>query len=434
MPALILSRGAFLTVNAADEVLPAADLRIEDGRIAAIGPAGTLAQPGDMVIDCRDALVMPGLVNVHTHAGTALFRGLVEDAPREFWSGRYSVPGQEHLTADDYALSASAACAEFLLNGVTTIADRLGGMDRIAPAIADSGIRAAVGQTLSDAAAPPDWRTAEAVIERFGVDPAASRVFAGIAPHALDSCSDALLAECARRAERLGARVFIHVAQSAPEVAAVRGRGHDGALGCMAAAGLVGGHVVAAHCIYLRESELEDWPRHGIAIAHCPASNLKIEARTLPVHRLIGRVPIGLGTDWTVTDNAMDLLAEARLAALVGKLLAGDPQTLPVRQMIRMLTIDGARVLGLDHLVGSIEPGKRADLVVLDLSGLEANPRHDLAANVLYSMTARCVRDVMVDGAVLVRDFRLTRCDAASMARAHDTLAAKLQESRSGRA
>ena len=144
--------------------------------------------------------------------------------------------------------------------------------------------------------------------------------------------------------------------------------------------------------------------------------------------------PIGLGTDWTVTDNAMDLLAEARLAALVGKLLAGDPQTLPVLQMIRMLTIEGARVLGLDHLVGSIEPGKRADLVVLDLSALEANPRHNLAANVLYSMTARCVRDVIVDGAVLVRDFRLTRCNAASMARVHDTLAAKLQESRSGRA
>lgn len=428
MPALILSGGAVLTVNAADEVLPAADIRLEGMRIAAIGRAGSLAQPGDAVIDCRETLVMPGLVNVHTHAGTALFRGLVEDAPRAFWAGRYAVPGQERLTAEDYALSARAACAEFLLNGVTTIADRLGGMDLIGPAIAESGIRAAVGQTLSDATTPPDWRRADAVIEYFGVDPAASRVFAGIAPHALDSCSDALLAECARRAERLGARIFIHVAQSASEVAAVRARGHDGALACMAATGVIGGHVVAAHCIYLNEGEFEDWPRHGVAIAHCPASNLKIEARTLPTHRLVGQVPIGLGTDWTVTDNAMDLLAEARLAALVGKLLAGDPRALPVWQMIRMLTIDGARVLGLDHLVGSIEPGKRADLVVLDLTRLEANPRHDLAANLLYSMTARSVRDVVVDGELLVRDFRLTRADADSMARIHEALAAKLRQ------
>src|SRR5262249_7915178 len=151
-----------------------------------------------------------------------------------------------------------------------------------------------------------------------GVDPAVARVVAGIAPHALDSCGDDLLRECARRAEGLGAAVFIHVAQSAPEVEAVKARGHAGALACLEANGLIGGHVVAAHCIYLDDSEIARWPQSGIAIAHCPASNLKIEARTLPIHRLLGRVPIGLGTDWTASDNAMDLLAEARIAALVG--------------------------------------------------------------------------------------------------------------------
>jgi 5-methylthioadenosine/S-adenosylhomocysteine deaminase len=423
-PALVLSGGAVLTVNATNELVAAADLRIEGADIAAIGPMGTLAKPGDAVIDCRDTLITPGFVNVHTHAGTALFRGLVEDAPRDFWTRGYAVPGQERFTPDDYAASARAACAEFLLNGVTTIADRLSGMDRIGPAIAESGIRAAIGQTLRDAGAAPDWRTADAVIERFGVDPAASRVFAGIAPHALDSCSDELLAECARRAEHLGARVFVHVAQSAAEVTAIRDRGHAGALACLEATGLVGGHVVAAHCIYLKDFELDAWPRHGVAIAHCPASNLKIEARTLPIHRLVDRVPVGLGTDWTVSDNGMDLLAEARIAALVGKLLAKDPQALPVARMIRMLTADGARVLGIDHLVGSIEPGKRADLVVLDLTQLEANPRHDLAANLLYSMTTRSVRDVLVDGALLVRDFRLTRADAGAIARLHNATAA----------
>jgi len=423
--ALVLEGGAVLTVDPADRLLDAADVRVEGAAIAAIGPAGTLARPGDTVLDCRDALVMPGLVNVHTHAGTALFRGLVEDAPREFWAGRYAVPGQERFGADDYALSAQAACAEFLLNGVTCIADRLGAMDRIAPAIAASGIRAVVGHTISDATAPPDWRTADAVIERFGTDPAASRVFAGLAPHALDSCSDALLAECARRAERLACRVFIHVAQSRPEVAAVRRRGHDGALACLVAAGLAGPHIVAAHGIYLTDAEIGAWPRYAIALAHCPASNLKIEARTLAIHRLIGTVAIGLGTDWTVSDNAMDLLAEARLAALVGKLLADDPEALTVRQMIRMLTRDGARVLGLDHLVGSVEPGKRADLLVLDLTRLAANPRHDLAANLLYAMSPRCVRDVLVDGALLVRDGRLTSGDEAALAARHDAVAAK---------
>jgi 5-methylthioadenosine/S-adenosylhomocysteine deaminase len=418
--AIILGGGAVLTVNRADGVLPAADIRIDGDTISAIGAAGSLARPGDTLIDCRETLIAPGLVNVHTHAATAFYRGMAEDRPREFWSAGYAMPGQERFTVEDHVFSVRAACAEFLLNGVTCIADRLGNMDRIAPAIEESGIRAVVGQSLVDARAPADWKTAHAVLERFGTDPR-RRVFAGIAPHALDTCSDELLKECARQAERTGARVFLHVAQNEPEVAIVRRRGHDGALACLAQTGLATSNTVAAHAIYLSDAEFDAWPGYGIAIAHCPASNLKIEARTLPLARLVGRVPIGLGTDWTASNNSMDMLIEARLAALVGKMRADDPQALPVAQMVRMLTIDGARVLGLDGLIGSIEAGKRADLVVFDANKLETTPAHDPMANLIYSMGPRSVRDVLVDGAILVRDGKLVRDDEATLARRHRT-------------
>ena len=414
--AILLQGAAVLTVDPAGAVLPAADIRIEGGIISGIGAAGTLARDGDEVVDCADALVMPGLVNVHTHAATAFFRGLADDLPRAAWPPAYRVPGQERFVLDDFLGSARAACAEFLLNGVTTIADRLGDMDRIAPVIAASGIRAVVGQTITDRAGPADWSPTERVIERFGTDPRA-RVHAGLAPHAPDSCSDALLAECARRAGRLGCRVFLHVAQSRDEVAAIRARGHAGALECLRRAGLVGPHIVAAHGIYLDDDEIGAWPEAGISLAHCPSSNLKIEARTVPIHRLLGRVPVGLGTDWTASSNAMDLLAEARLAALVGKLLADDPEVLTVDQMIRMLTVQGARVLGLDHLVGSVEMGKRADLLVLGLDRLEMTPAHSHASNVVYSANPRVVRHVMVDGEWRVRDGRLTGDDEAEIAR-----------------
>jgi|FEC22Drversion2_1045045.scaffolds.fasta_scaffold00734_5 5-methylthioadenosine/S-adenosylhomocysteine deaminase len=415
--ALVLQGGAVLTANADNDFPPAADIRIEGTDIAAIGAAGSLAQPGDRVIDASETLVTPGLINVHTHAATAFFRGLADDRSRAFWAG-YAVPGQEHFTIDDYTGSVRAACAEFLLNGVTCIADRLGDMDRIAPAIAETGIRAIVGHTLTDNRKPADWGTVDALIERFGTDPR-SRVSAGIAPHALDTCSDALLMECARRAERSGARVFIHVAQSEPEVAAVRARGYDGALACLAKTGLASPITVAAHALYLSDAEIEAWPRHGIAIAHCPASNLKIEARTMPLFRLVGRVPIGLGTDWTVTNNSMDLLAEARLAALVGKMVADDPEVLTVQQMVRMLTIDGARALGIDRVTGSIEPGKRADLVLFDANRLEATPAHDMASNLLYAMAGRLARDVLVDGELLVTGGKLVRDDETALARRH---------------
>jgi 5-methylthioadenosine/S-adenosylhomocysteine deaminase len=209
--------------------------------------------------------------------------------------------------------------------------------------------------------------------------------------------------------------VFLHVAQSQPEVAAVRARGHAGALACLRRAGLTGPDVVAAHAIYLDEAEIEGWCADGTAIAHCPASNLKIEARTIALHRFAGRVPVGLGTDWTASDNACDLFWEARLAALVGKMRADDPTVLPVRQMLRMMTIEGARVLGMDRLIGSVEPGKRADLIVLDLDRLEMAPAHDLAANLLYSASGRCVRDVLVDGVVLKRGHALVRADEAAL-------------------
>jgi 5-methylthioadenosine/S-adenosylhomocysteine deaminase len=421
--AIVLSGGAVLTVNDTNDFLPAADIRVEGDIISAIGAAGSLAQPGDTLIDCCETLIAPGLVNVHTHAATAFYRGMAEDRPREFWSAGYAMPGQERFTVEDHVFSVRAACAEFLLNGVTCIADRLGNMDRIAPAIEESGIRAVVGHSLVDARAPADWKTAHAVLERFGTDPR-RRVFAGIAPHALDTCSDDLLKECARQADRTGARVFLHVAQNEPEVAIVRRRGHDGALACLVQTGLATSNTVAAHAIYLSDAEFDTWPSYGIAIAHCPASNLKIEARTLPLARLVGRVPIGLGTDWTVTNNSMDLLAEARLAALVGKMRADDPEALTVQQMVRMLTIDGARVLGIDRLTGSIEPGKRADLVVFDTTRLEANPAHDPASNLVYSIGPRSVRDVFVDGDLLVRNGRLERDDEIALARSHRHLGA----------
>jgi 5-methylthioadenosine/S-adenosylhomocysteine deaminase len=415
--ALVLQGGAVLTVNAANDFLAAADIRIGGSSIVAIGAPGTLAKPGDEMIDATDTLITPGLVNVHTHAATAFFRGLADDKPRAFWAG-YAVPGQEYFTIDDYKASVRAACAEFLLNGITCIADRLGDMDRIAPVIAESGIRAIVGQTLTDKNSAGAWKITDALLERFGSDGTA-RVSAGIAPHALDTCADALLKDCARRAERAGARVFLHVAQSEPEVAAVQARGHSGPLACLIATGLANERTVAAHALYLSDSEFDDWPRHGIPIAHCPASNLKIEARTLPLARLVGRVPIGLGTDWTVTNNGMDLLAEARLAALAGKMKADDPAVLDVRQMVRMLTIDGARVLGLDRLVGSIEVGKRADLVLFDANRLEATPAHDMASNLIYSMNGRMARDVLVDGQILVRNGKLTRMDEQALVRDH---------------
>jgi 5-methylthioadenosine/S-adenosylhomocysteine deaminase len=267
--AIVLSKAAVLTVDANNRFLPAADIRIEGRTIEAIGAPDSLARPGDIIVDCSEALVTPGLINVHTHAATAFFRSLADDRPREFWSAGYAVPGQERFTVAHHVSSVRAACAEFLLNGVTCIADRLGDMDHIAPVIEQTGIRAIVGHTLLDSRGPADWKTADAVLERFGTDPA-KRVSAGIAPHALDSCSDALLREVARRADKTGARVFIHVAQSEPGCA-VQTQPYRGAQLSRATASPP--FTVAARDLSERCGV------RGLAAthrSHCPANNLKI--------------------------------------------------------------------------------------------------------------------------------------------------------------
>ncbi len=416
---LVLSGAAVLTMDAGDRLLPSVDIRIDGRTIAAIGDAGTLRTAGEEVIDCADTLIMPGFINAHTHACAGILRGVAEDKPRGSLGEYYVLPGSEKLGPEEYAFAAGIACHEFLLAGVTCIADRYGFMDRIGPAIEASGIRAVLGPTLTEGQGPADWRTADAVMERWGTSPE-GRISAGIAPHAPNTCSDALLRRCAEEAERRGCRLFLHLAQSELEVEQLRKRGYPGALASLTQNGIAGPHVVAAHCIYLTEPEIEEWPRHGISIAHCPASNIKVEGRTIALDRFAAHVAIGIGTDWAPSDNAMDMLAETRLAALVGKLKADDPSVLPVRRMLRMATIESAKVLGLDRVTGSVETGKRADLVVIDLKRLSANPRHDLAANVLYSMGPHCIRDVLVDGAMLVRHGKLTRADEADLSRKLD--------------
>ncbi len=200
---LVLSGCAVLTMDADARLLPAADIHIVGTDIAAIVAPGTGRGDGDEVIDCRDTLVIPGLVNAHTHAATGLLRGLAEDKPRSFWA-EYRIPGQDRLTVDDYVASARASCAEFLLNGVTAIADRFGHMDHIGAALETSGIRAILGPTISDASTDADRRCAEAVFERWGSDPA-KRISAGLAPHALTPARTTCSAAAPRKPSAIGA-------------------------------------------------------------------------------------------------------------------------------------------------------------------------------------------------------------------------------------
>ncbi|HKX19102.1 MAG TPA: amidohydrolase [bacterium] len=414
----ILTGGTVVTMNARDEVLSPGTVVIEHARIASVGSDGTAgpARPDDAVIDCRGHLVMPGLINTHTHAGFALFRGLGEDrTPEEWFASAFAPPYMTGAVPEDYYWGTMLGGLEMLMNGVTCTADRFSFMAVIAEAFDRLGMRAVVCHTLRDLTQPLEWDLAMALIDRWGTD-ADARIHCGIGPHAPDTCSDDLQRRIRRTARETGAHVFIHCSQAPAELAALRTRGHRGGVHCLAATGLLGPDVVAAHCTYIDEEEVRLLADSGTWVSHCPVSAARIEGRLAPIPALVrAGAHVALGTDWAVTNNGMDMFDEMKSAGILNKLASHDTSVLPSAALLRMATIDAARALGIDGHTGSLEAGKCADLIALDMRSPHLQPWLDVPATLVYSAKGLDVRHVWVDGRCLVRDRRPLAVDAAEM-------------------
>jgi len=407
---VVLLADQVLTLDAQATVHAPGAVTIEGTQIRAVGPPP--ARPTGDVLDLRGCVLLPGLVNTHTHTPMWVFRGLTEDVPRGEWLTGRLLPLEKRLGPDALRRSALAGCLELLQNGVTTIADRYGHMDAVATSVEASGLRAVVGHSLFDRSAASDLARSEALIERLGTDPARARVWAGLAPHATDTCGPDLLRRVRQLADRTGARVFIHLAQSEEEVATVKAGGAAGCASYLDGLGLLAPDVVVAHATYLTSAEADLVGARRTAVAHCPSSNAKLEGRVAPIARMrrAGAV-VGLGTDAACCSNGMDLFDEMKVAGLLNKVAADDPAALPALDILRAATSEAARALGIDHLVGTLEPGKRADIVAVRTRGAHLQPWHDPVANLVYAARGSDVAAVFVDGRVVVRDGRPVELD-----------------------
>ena len=403
---------------------------IAGGAIAGVGDVASQYAAKE-VVDCSGRVVMPGFVNAHTHAPMSLLRGLADDLRLDVWLMGYMMPVEREFVRPEFvALGTSLACAEMIRSGTTCFADMYYFEQSVAEAAAAAGMRALCGQTVlkfpaPDAASFEDsLALAREFIAKWKGHPL---IVPAPAPHAPYTCTVEILRACAELATEFDVPLHTHVAETAFEVEQWRRQYGAPVVPWLKKQRLFDARVLAAHCVHVDEGEIRTLHDAGAGVAHNPTSNLKLGSGVAPVAKMLDLgVAVGIGTDGSASNNDLDMFEEVRLAALLAKGLASDPTALPAREALAMATRIGARALHLGHLTGTLEPGKRADLMVIDLEQPHNVPRFErdpdaVYSQIVYAAKSTDVVDVMCDGRWLMRDRQLLTLDEGELrAAAHD--------------
>jgi len=384
-------------------------LAIRDNRIAFVGRNGATTRiAAETEIDGRGKLALPGLVNCHTHAAMTLFRGMAEDRPLDVWLGKTIWPLEARLKAEDVYAGSMLACLEMIKNGTTCFADMYFQEHMVAKAVEESGLRAVLAEGIIEAGhkliGKKMLARSEDFAKRFN-GRAEARIGTMLAPHAVYTCSSDLLSKVHEKASRLGVGVHLHLAESKATDAEFQKKHGLTETELLDKTGLLENHVLAAHCINLSGSDMRILSRRGVNVAYVPVSNMKLGIGAARIKDLTDLgINVGLGTDGPASNNALDMYETMKIGALLQKLVYLDPSILPAHEVLRMATTNGARALSLEKEIGSLEKGKKADVILVDLKKPHLTPLHDACAAMVYSARGSDVDTVIVDGKILMCD------------------------------
>src|SRR5882724_1163719 len=415
---LLIKNGILITMDPEDRILRD-DLLIRDGRIAGIGEAGQLA---DKIIDATDCAVLPGFVQTHLHLCQTIFRGAADDLSLIDWLKRRVWPMEAAHTAESVRASARLGLAE-LIKGGTTCAltmETVGHTEEVFKAVKESGFRATVGKCMMDKGdgvpAALHEKTAESISQSVTLlnewhGAAQGRIRYCFAPRFAISCTRELLSEVARLAREHGVMVHTHASENLHECEMVERETGLSNINYLDSVGLTGRHAVLAHCVHVGQAEIELLGRTDTNVAHCPSSNLKLGSGIAPIVEMLKEgLSVSLGADGAACNNRLDMFTEMRTAALLQKVIHG-PEVLPAERVLRMATIDGARALGLEGEIGTLEAGKWADITVVRLGELHSVPITDLVSTLVYSAQATDVQTVLVAGRLVMENRELRSLD-----------------------
>jgi 5-methylthioadenosine/S-adenosylhomocysteine deaminase len=400
-----------ITQNPERDILEHVDIRVDDGRIVEIGEDLTR---DDSTIDCSDRAVLPGLVNAHTHAGMNVMRGISDDKPLQAWLEEDIFPAEEFMDHDAVYYGTLHAIAEMVQTGTTCFNDMYLGKPA-AEAVDDFGMRAVIARGVTDTDGERDHRITESQ-EFLDAYTDHNRITPVAAPHAVYTCSDELLAAMQAQAEEYDTLLHIHLSETQQENADCRDAHGMTPAAYLHDRGLLTERTVAAHGTWLTEHDMRLLQKTGAGVAHNPCANLKLGSGIADVPRLQAHdVTVGLGTDSVASNNSLNLFEEAKFAALLHK--RDDPRQMTAQDVLDMLTVDGAELLGLDDQIGSIARGQQADLITVALDDIGLSPQYGtdgLVSNLVYAFNGR-VTDVFVQGDPLLRDGALQTIDGTAV-------------------
>jgi 5-methylthioadenosine/S-adenosylhomocysteine deaminase len=415
---LLVTGGTVVTMDAQRRVIEDGAVAIRGDSIVAVGPRAEIESRFEaaQTIDAHGALVMPGLINGHAHAAMSLFRGLADDLALDEWLQKYIFPAEaRNVTPDFVNWGTKLGVLEMLRGGITTYADMYYFEDVVARVTKDAGMRGVLGETIIDFPAPDNKTPGEALaytqkyLNQWKGDPL---IIAAVAPHSIYTCSEKTLQDAATLARRNGAPILIHIAEAQFELEQSREKHGATPVAYLERAGILGPDVIGAHCIWVDQADIATLAHFNVGCINNPSSNMKTAAGVMPVPEMLAAgEPIGLATDGAASNNNQDMFEEMDLAAKLQKIARMNPRALPEKQVVEMATINGARALHLEKIIGSLETGKKADLILVDIGAPHATPMYDVYSELVYALKASDVRTVVIAGNIVMRDRRMLTLD-----------------------
>ncbi len=426
---ILVANGIVLTMDACDRTIDDGAVAVRQDRIVAVGPSRDFEgwQIG-RTVDARGGIVMPGLINVHTHAAMTCFRGLADDLPLMRWLDDHIFPAEASLDPEKVAAGTTLACAEMILSGTTCFCDMYLFEHAAAEAARAAGMRAVVGEVLFDFPSPAygpidrGFAATRALIDRWRGDPF---IQVAVEPHSPYLCSPDLLEKARDMAWNSGCLLVTHLSETESEVSRIMETYGRTPVAHLDDIGLLGPRLLACHCVVLTAADIALLADRGVKVAHNPESNMKLASGIAPIPRLLAAgVCVGLGTDGCSSNNDLDMFLEMDTAAKLHKAAACDPTVMDARTVLRMSTIEGARALGLDGVTGSLMAGKQADIIVIDTQKPHLQPLYRPESHLVYAAQGSDTTFVMIGGRVVMEDGALLTIDVEKAIRDVNRIAA----------